>query len=71
MKVFHFLSLIFDSVFRFCFRFRIPCFSSVAHKGQTIRKVMSGGGANFEPQEFFSLSNSLYEFFVGHSMNIF
>ena len=25
----------------------------------------------FEPQEFFSLSNSLYEFFLGDSMNIF
>ena len=25
----------------------------------------------FELQEFFSLSNSLYEFFLGHSMNIF
>ena len=36
-------------------------------KGRTIRKVMGGGGGgrvgNFEPQEFFSLSNSLYEFF--------
>ena len=25
----------------------------------------------FEPQEFFSLSNSMYEFFKGRSMNIF
>ena len=25
----------------------------------------------FDPQEFFSLSNSSYEFFLGHSMNIF
>ena len=32
------------------------------NKGRTIRKVMGGGGI-FEPQEFFSLSNSLYEFF--------
>ena len=39
-------------------------------KGQTIRKVMGGGGI-FKPQEFFSLSDSLYEFFLGHSMNIF
>ena len=36
-----------------------------------------GGGGGwrgrgiFEPQEFFSLSNSLNEFFLGHSMNIF
>ena len=34
-----------------------------------------GGGGwrrrTFEPQEFFSLSNSLNEFFLGHSMNIF
>ena len=41
-------------------------------KGPTIRKVMGGGGRGiFEPQEFFSLSNSLYEFFLGHSMSIF
>ena len=33
----------------------------------TIRKVM-GGREIFKPQEFFSLSNSLYEFFLGHSM---
>ena len=25
----------------------------------------------FEPQEFFSLSNSMCEFFFGHGMNIF
>ena len=34
-----------------------------------------GGGVwrrrTFEPQEFFSLSNSSNEFFLGHSMNIF
>ena len=30
-----------------------------------------GGRGIFEPQEFFSLSNSLYEFFKGNSMNIF
>ena len=34
-----------------------------------------GGGGwrrrTFEPQEFFSLSNSSNEFFLGHSMNIF
>ena len=29
------------------------------------------GGGIFERQEFCSLSNSLYEFFLGHSMNIF
>ena len=39
-------------------------------KGRTIRKVMGGRGI-FEPEEFFSLSNSLYEFFLGHSTNIF
>ena len=33
----------------------------------TIGKVM-GGRETFKPQEFFSLSNSLYEFFLGHSM---
>ena len=39
-------------------------------KGWTIRKVMGDWGM-FELQEFFSLSNSLYEFFLGRSMNIF
>ena len=33
--------------------------------------VVGGGGGISEPQEFFSLSNSLYEYFLGHSMNIF
>ena len=33
---------------------------------------MRGGGRGiFKPQEFFSLSNSLYDFFVGQSMNVF
>ena len=32
-------------------------------KGWTIRKVMGGGWGIFELQEFFSLSDSLYEFF--------
>ena len=39
-------------------------------KGRTIGKVMEERGI-FEPQKFFSSSNSLYEFFLGHSMNIF
>ena len=39
-------------------------------KGRTIRKFMGGRGI-FEPEEFFSLSNSLYECFLGHSTNIF
>ena len=30
-----------------------------------------GGGGIVVPQEFFSLSNSSYEFFLGLSMNIF
>ena len=30
-----------------------------------------GGRGIFEPQEFFSLSNSLYDFFVGQGMNVF
>ena len=30
-----------------------------------------GGRGIFEPQEFFSLSNSFYEVFLGHSMNFF
>ena len=34
--------------------------------------MKGGGGGIFEPQEFFSLSNSLYDFFfLGQSMNIF
>ena len=33
--------------------------------------VGGGGGGIFELQEFFSLSNSLYEFILGRSMNIF
>ena len=41
-------------------------------KGRTIRKVMGGGEGNFRAAGiFFSLSNSLHEFFLGHSMNIF
>ena len=44
-------------------------------KGRIIRKVMGGGeeeGGEFSSRRnFFSLSNSLYEFFLGHSMNIF
>ena len=30
-----------------------------------------GGRGIFEPQEIFSLSNSLYEFILGQGMNIF
>ena len=60
--------------------------SEVAHRsfcvklGGVIRdgpsKKLWGGGRGcggweiFEPQEFFSLSNFLYEFFSGRSMNI-
>ena len=43
-------------------------------KGRTIRKVMVGGrgGGEFSSsRNFFLLSNSLYEFILGHSMNIF
>ena len=32
-------------------------------KGRTIRYVMGGGRGILEPQVFFPLSNSLYEFF--------
>ena len=39
-------------------------------KERTIRKVM-GGGEFSSRRNFFSLSNSLYDFFLGHSMNIF
>ena len=59
--------------------FRLTCVAQNARlliklpKGRTIRNVMGGGGRGiFEPQEFFfSLSNFLYEFFLGQSMNIF
>ena len=41
-------------------------------KGPTIRKVMGVGGGEFSShRNFFSLSNSLYEYFLGHSMNTF
>ena len=41
-------------------------------KGRTIRKVMGGRGGEFSrSRNFFSLSNSLYEFFLRHCMNIF
>ena len=37
-----------------------------------LEKFRGGGGRGiFEPQEFFSLSSSSYEFFLGRSMNIF
>ena len=38
-----------------------------------LKKLWGGGGGRgiFEPREFFLLSNSLYEFFLAHSMNIF
>ena len=36
-----------------------------------LEKFRAGGRGIFEPQEFFSLSSSLYEFFLGRSMNIF
>ena len=39
-------------------------------KGRTIRKVMGGGGEFSSCRNFFSLSNSLYEFFSGPCMNI-
>ena len=40
-------------------------------KGRTIRKVMGEGGGEFSSRRnFFSLSNSLYEFFLGHTMNV-
>ena len=46
--------------------------STFLHKGRTIRKVKGGGGGEFlSRRNFFSLSNSLYEFFLGGSMNIF
>ena len=41
-----------------------------AAKGRTIRKVMRGGGEFSSRRNFFSLSNSLYEFFSGPCMNI-
>ena len=40
-------------------------------KGRTIRKVMGGGGEFSSRRNFFSSSNSLYEFFLGYSVNIF
>ena len=37
------------------------------HKGRAIRKVGGGGGEFLSRRNFFSLSNSLYQFFLGHS----
>ena len=37
-----------------------------------LEKLWGGGGGEFSSRRnFFSLSNSLYEFILGHSMNIF
>ena len=36
-----------------------------------LEKLWGRGRGIFEQQEFLLLSNSLYEFFLGHSMNIF
>ena len=46
-------------------------------KGRSLRdgpleKLLGGGGGEFSSRRnLFSLSNFLYEFFLGHSMNIF
>ena len=40
-------------------------------KGRTIRKVMGGGEGNFRAVGIFFVIKFLYEFFLGHSMNIF
>lgn len=40
-------------------------------KGQTIRKVKGGGGELFSRRNFFPPSDSMYEFFLSHGMNIF
>ena len=48
----------------------LPMFSNLHFsQGWTIRKVM-GGGQFSSYRNLFSLSNSFYEFFLGHSMNI-
>ena len=49
----------------------LPVTTNIKIPGRTITKVMGGGGGGFEPRNFFSLSNSLYEYFLGHCMNIF
>ena len=43
------------------------------NKGRTIKKSYGGGGGGeiSSRRNFFSLSNSLYELFLGRSMNIF
>ena len=44
------------------------------NKGRTIKKSYGGGGGGGEissRRNFFSLSNSLYELFLGRNMNIF
>ena len=49
--------------------FRLETGSTIFRDGP-LEKLWWGWGI-FEPQEFFLLSNSLYEFFLGRSMNIF
>ena len=36
-----------------------------------LKKLWGGGGGFSSRRNFFSLSNSLHEFFLAHSMNIF
>ena len=41
-------------------------------RDRPLEKLWGGGGGEFSRRRnFFSLSNSLYEFFLGHSMYIF
>ena len=40
-------------------------------RDRPLEKLWGGGGEFSSRRNFFSLSNSLYEFFLGHSMNIF
>ena len=58
------------------------CYKNAGHWGSRreilsirdgpLEKLWGGGGGEFlSRRNFFSLSNSLYEFFLGRSMNIF
>ena len=45
---------------------------SVFNRDGPLEKLEGGGGGEFSSRRnFFSLSNSLHEFFLGRSMNIF
>ena len=45
--------------------------SDIPIRDGPLENLLGGGGEFSSRRNFFSLSNSLYEFFLGHSKNIF